>query len=413
MNEPRIFDVVEREETDIPVSELWADGKLSVIPEILNRGFFQIRLSRENLTVFAGQYIGLVPLNERITINVRPKLPIPRLLSVLGRCETKIKSLVSFPVGYEAATYRPLVFLEPIAITMISLLNTLREKGFLKEYRPTSSDHSPLRGRILFGRSLRRFWSKGLQHRAAVSFYDLTANVPANRVLKSAVEHLLRQFRFLPNKPKSLMRDLGDYQDLFAMMDIDNINPLTIPNFGRIHLGGTYREAVELAALIVRGHGVKLPATGNIRLPSFLLDMAEVFESYIRNALRIGLAPAFEVLDGNLEGKRPLYDEKPVPLATPDIVLSEAGRVMLVVDVKYKGAPSRDDINQILTYAVRYDVTKVLLLCLSSNDAGRLDQLGTISGIKVYLYAFSLAATSLDAEDAQLVSAVRDRILSP
>jgi 5-methylcytosine-specific restriction enzyme subunit McrC len=405
--------VVEREETDIPISELWIEGKLAVLPEVLNRGFFQVRLSRENLTIYAGQFVGLVPLNERIVINVQPKIPIPRLLRVLGRAETKIRSLATFPVGYRAATFRPLALLEPFASTLVAQLRRLQGMGFLKEYTPVSSDDGPLRGRILFDQSLRQFWSKGLQHRAAVSFYDLTANVPSNQVLKSAVDHLLRQFRYLPEKPKSVMHDLGDYQELFAALDITDIEDSKIRGAEWKRLPEPYREAAELATLIVQGRGVELPASGDVRLPSFLLDMAEVFESYVRNVIRTALSPTIQVLDGNKEGACSLYDEKPLPLATPDIVFKNAAGVSLVADVKYKDGPSREDINQIVTYAVRYKIKRVLLVCLSTAASGQLKRLGAISGIEVDCFDFSLSAANLDSEETELVNSIRNMILAP
>lgn len=411
MNAPRIFDVVEREETSIPITELWMDGKLEVRPEVLNRGFFQIRLSRENLTIFAGQYIGLVPLNERIVINVHPKLPIPRLLSILGKAETRIRSLATFTFGYHPAASRPLALLEPIASALVSQLRTLHRMGFLKEYLPITTDDGPLRGRILFERSLRRFWSKGLQHKAAVSFYDLTANIPSNQILKSAIDHLLRQFRYLPEKPQSVMNDLGAYQELFSSMGIRDIDPLKIRAAEWASLPEPHREAAELAALIVQGRGVELPAAGRMQLPSFLIDMADVFESYLRSVMKTGLSEVCTVLDGNKEGARWLYDEKPVPLATPDLVFTTAGVASLVADVKYKSAPSREDVNQIVTYAVRYGVRKVLLVCFSSEPMGRLERIGTISGIEVHCYGFSLSAPNLDMEEANLNNVVRDNLL--
>jgi 5-methylcytosine-specific restriction enzyme subunit McrC len=273
------------------------------------------------------------------------------------------------------------------------------------------SDEGPLRGRILFDRSLRRFWSKGLQHRAAVSFYDLTANIPPNQMLKSAVDHLLRQFRYLPEKSQSVMNELGAYQELFAVLGVQNIEPSKIRGAEWRSLPEPYREATELASLILQSRGVELPAAGQVRLPSFLIDMAEVFESYLRNVMKTGLLPICQVLDGNKEGARSLYDEKPLPLATPDIVFATSRGVSLVVDVKYKSAPSREDVNQIVTYAVRYGIKKVLVVCLSSATSGRMERLGTISGIEVHCYEFSLSAASLDTEEALLVSTVRDGLL--
>jgi 5-methylcytosine-specific restriction enzyme subunit McrC len=409
---PRIVNVVEREDASIPISELWDNGKLEILPEVLNRGFFQIRLSNDQLTLSAGRYIGLIPLNQRVAINVQPKTPISNLLRLLGRSGARVKSLEFFPVGYPAAASRPLAMLEPIASALAAQLRKLRSQGFHKEYTLRDSDDPPLRGRPLFRRSLDRYWSRGSQHRAAVSFHDLTANLPPNRVIKSGVDHLLRQFRYLQDKPTVLLRELAEHQDLFMKMQIEDIDPLRLEAARAFPLTGAYQEAFNLAALVVQGRGIDLPAGGELRLPSFILDMADVFESYVRNTLATRLAPAFAILDGNQEGARPLYDETPSPPATPDIVVNAHGRTRLIADAKYKDGPSREDLNQVLTYAIRYGVKKTLLACLPAAGNAQLQRLGSIAGIEIYVYRFPLGG-DLDSEELNFANTVRELLLVP
>lgn len=405
----RIFDVVEREETDIPVSELLTDGKLSVRPEIVGRGFFQVRLSRDHLTLYAGQYIGLIPLNERVAINVKPRIPVPNLLRLIGRSAAKIQSLAFFPTEYVPSPFRPATLLEPIASALVSQLRKLEQEGFYKEYIQTHSDEPPLRGRVLFDGSVRRLWSRGINHRAEVSFFDLTVDLLPNRVIKSAVGYLLQQFRFVDNKPTALLRDLTGYQELFVAFGVNDVLPFELQAARQPQASTTYLEAVNLALLILQGRGVQLPpAGGSVRLPSLLLDMAETFESYVRQTLRRRLPSGFGVLDGNREGARPLYDEKLSPLATPDFVICVDGQSCMVGDVKYKTAPTRDDLNQVLTYALRYSVPKAVLVDLSSSSTGELERLGSVAGIEVYVYGFALSAADLDSEETTFSEAMRN-----
>jgi 5-methylcytosine-specific restriction enzyme subunit McrC len=404
-----IVDAREYEETDIPVSELWTDGKLELLPEILGRGFFQIRFSRDRLVFFAGQYVGLIPLNSRLAINVQPKTPVPNLLRLLGRSQRKIQSLAFFPTNYEPASALAPSFLEPVASTLASQLRKLEVSGLYKDYLERNSDDPPLRGRIRFARSA-RFWSAGLNYKAAVSFHELTPDLLPNRVLRTCLDHLLLQSRVIAGISSALKRELTGYQQLFVAVGVSQLHPHDIERAkqeAQSLSSVTYREAVNLGILILEGRGIKLPGgAGFIKLPSFLIDMADTFESYIRETLQKKLND-LRVLDGNREGSRSFYNEKREPPATPDIVVRGNNRDLLVGDVKYKISPAREDINQVLAYALRYGSAKALLVCFSGSLSNKLELLGTVGDIRVYRYAFPLSASDLDHEEQELADAVR------
>jgi len=413
----RILEAVEREETNIAVTDLWVDGKLEISPDAIGRGFFQIRFARDRLVLYAGQYVGLIPLNSHVAINVKPKTTIPNLLRLIGRSDAKIHALSFFPVEYQPVPFRPLILLEPIASALLEQLRRIDIIGLQKQYELHVSHEPPIRGRILFGESLARFGTRGLNHRATFSYFDLTPDLLPNRVLRSAVQFLLQQFRLVGDPPVRMMRELVTYRDLFSSQRIREAWPHELPGAkiaaSRIPNPG-YQEAVKLALLILEGRGVQLPpGSGSVKLPSFLLDMAAVFESYVRESLKKTLQPAFNVVDGNREGARPLYDEKGVPLATPDVLVCAGKDVRLICDVKYKLNPTREDVNQILAYALRYSAPKTLLICLSPSPVARLELLGTVSGIELNRYDFPLSAVDLSQEEARISEAVRNLCAAP
>jgi 5-methylcytosine-specific restriction enzyme subunit McrC len=402
----QIFDAQEREETTVPISELWDGGNFEILPEVLGRGYFQIRFARDRLVLCAGDYVGLIPLNQRVVINVQPRLPVRNLLRVVSRAKGRIHSLEFFRPEYEASEFQAPVFLQVIACSFLSQLRRIQKEGLLKAYVQEDTSTPPLRGRILFNRSAQRFWSIGLKHRADVSFYDLTPDVPLNQLLCSAVKRILRQLQIARQVPRQLLRGLVEFEDVFTELGIREINPGDIASArlaARKSPNIAHREAAELAALILEGQGVKLPAgAGGVRLPSFLLNMADIFESYIRESLKTHLSPPFQVMDGNREGSKSLFDEGAAPLATPDIVVYEGARPVLVCDVKYKLKVEREDLNQVLTYALCYKVPKALVLYLSSTS--ELKKMGTVGRIEAYCYSFALSAEDLDLEEDRVAS---------
>ena len=90
---PRIFEAREREPTTIPIDDILRDGILDIIPEVQRREYFDITFRGDRLTVTAGKYVGLIPLNERVFIRVEPKVPVGSLLLMLSAVEGEVIEL--------------------------------------------------------------------------------------------------------------------------------------------------------------------------------------------------------------------------------------------------------------------------------------------------------------------------------
>jgi len=73
----------------------------------------------------------------------------------------------------------------------------------------------------------------------------------------------------------------------------------------------------------------------------------------------------------------------------------------VVIDAKYKLDVSRDDVNQVLGYALTYGTdTVALVLPRKSAAAPRgLQLLGQVGGVSVYTYVFDLGSPDLEAEE--------------
>ncbi|WP_338529411.1 5-methylcytosine restriction system specificity protein McrC [Nitratireductor thuwali] len=179
-----------------------------------------------------------------------------------------------------------------------------------------------------------------------------------------------------------------------------------------------YADALMVAHLIVFDLGLSIRSGGGgAILPSILINMAEVFEGYMRRVLADGLSNdgRIEVKDGNKGGDSgakvllfdPVQEGLKNPDATPDIIIEVDGKPSLVIDAKYKAAPNvpdRSDVNQVIVYGERYGTARVMVL-----HAGRpsTELCGSIGGFQVYNGMTNLNATPIEDEEAAFVAAVR------
>lgn len=404
---PTIYQAREREATAIPIDEVLKDGRIDIIPEVQGHEYFDITFRGDRLTVTAGKYVGLVPLNERVFIQVEPKVPVKNLLAMLSAVEGEIVELSVLERDYRAtSTEPPKHLLAAIASAFVNALSKIELGGLQKVYEPVTTEGTLLKGQLRFTESLQRFWSRGTQYGAVSNFYDLTADIPTNRLLRHAVHVLLVHHQRAEILPKTV-RLLGHFEELFscAGVRLDPAASVGVPIIP--DQPPDYLRALRLARLIVAGHGIELQGQGEgVSLPSFLIDMERLFEDYMRHVLMKRVQGA-EVLDGNRQGAKPIFDDRKEPRATPDIVLRQGDAYPLIGEVKYKTWENKDDRYQVMAYALSYRTTHVVLILPTDGiGAAGVTKVGEVDGVTVHRYRFDLAATDLEAETATMAGFV-------
>src|SRR5690606_3465600 len=209
-----------------------------------------------------------------------------------------------------------------------------------------------------FGESVQRFWSRGTRHQAVCTYFDLSADLLENRLLRYALHVLLVQHRATGSLARSVGA-LAHFDELLsrAGVSLERIDTRALPTRLGVGESPDVGKALRLARLIVSGEGVELPVGGSdVALPSFLVNMESIFEEFVRYVARRQFGD-FEVLDGNKTGAKPLFDDRRSPSANPDVVIRyPRGAYGLVLEAKYKTAENRDDVNQVLAYALSYRI---------------------------------------------------------
>jgi 5-methylcytosine-specific restriction enzyme subunit McrC len=418
------FDVLEHETVKVPIGNLLVDGELDLYPDIVAHNWFDISLKRDELVVRAGGFIGLIPLNDRVTLNVRPRVPIHNLGRMLEVSKRSPVAIARYMRDYEVDPHFQPELLDLLADAFLDQIAPIESLGLHREYvrleKATSNPH----GRILQHQTL-SLHSRGLKHRVVISSFDRTVDTPLNRCLKMVLWMLAVKYSRMPIR-SGLRKRLARLSTAIRTFDGAQLdlsleflsdeavrNPTKIPP-----LRDYYRVPLELALMFIRDMSPALDRTvgQGLRLGSMLLDMNKVFEHYIRNALgaRLKEIGALVAQDGNFIGEgfggKLFFDAPPSEPAAPDIVVRGATQPpVVIIDVKYKpvsGDPDRDDLNQVIAYGASYATPNVCVVQPSRKGVSGLRRLGTIGGLGVFQYEYDLASDDLQRQEIQLTEAI-------
>lgn len=158
----RIVHAEERKEIDIPISEIVKEGgKLNIFPSVKNYFSIDYKPKNNNLSLIAGGFIGLIPINSDLAIEIKPKFSISNLTRIVSIAEDNFKTLSFFSKKYSETSDSTKTIFEFMAECLVNELKTLEEEGLLKEYLQKSEDALIIRGRINFNESIRSLWSRG------------------------------------------------------------------------------------------------------------------------------------------------------------------------------------------------------------------------------------------------------------
>lgn len=279
------------------------------------------------------------PGGETLTIRVTPKVPIRRLLFLLGYA-LDAKGWRDEDVSLDAEPE----LLPALASLFERQTDRALRQGLLQGYRTTEETSLVMRGRLREADQIRRH--HGEFSAVEIVHDEYTTDIAENRLLRTATDRLLR----LPRVPKDLRGRL-----LRLRVRLADVTPIgrgqEPPTWRPTRLNVRYQPAVRLAELVLRGASVE-HRPGDTTVSGFLLDMAGVFEDFVTVALREALSASsgYSVLQ-----TRHHLDEDHAIRILPDFVhYTDDGTPQAVADAKYKaekpaGFPDAD-LYQMLAY---------------------------------------------------------------
>jgi len=415
-----VVEAIEHGDIKLPPALIFGGGKLDVYPEVLSQGLFRVKLERDTIALQAGGLIGFIPLNDRLAIEVRTRVPVAnleRVLIVSGRdTPLALPFIRSFAhVDDEAAP-----FLDVIASHFCALLSDLRLEGLFKTYVRARRRSSSPSGRLLPLPSAIAIATTG-RPEAIFERFERTVDNDPNRCIRFAHNVLLGIYRSRARRPGGLklLAQLRSGVPLLDEVRLDETgrflgDPLVQEPARIASNRPVMREAVELASFIARGSSVSVRSrAGRVLLPSILLRMDDIFEAFVRSILALYFKgePGLGVLDGNLKPPAGAAanvfgfvppGEKNVG-ATPDTVLTRENQPVCIIETKYKpcdGRPARDDLNQAITYGVAYDCRTVVLVYPAIDEQPTsLAMIGSAGNIRLFRGTIALGAGDLPQEE--------------
>lgn len=406
----KIWPVDSRKSVAIPFEDLIVGGKLEIYPEVEGKGYFTVRYSGRNLVLSAGRYIGLIPINSRVTVQVNPKLPVDNLARII--------EISQRPIGVLALTQRPYLtepasFISVIEFLTRNLLYALRDvelHGLHKTYTSRTSNSSSPRGRLDIRRTGLLNFSRGIRHKVYSKYYEQTIDNSYNQLLKYALWFVAQRLSRVPNRNRQLMRDLNAAlgwfdgvalrSSAYLIEQIDHdLRRERIPPHRQY-----YAKPLRLALTILSNKVVSLIGHGReVELSSYIIDFEKLFEDYLRQVLRTripNMQPGANVRSGGDEPKKLLFDDAEEHTADPDIIIDIPPDKRVVAEVKYRDKIDRSDINQAITYGCSFRVENMVLVFQSPiGESSDLKRLGCTNGINLYAYKFDLTNTNLEAEE--------------
>jgi 5-methylcytosine-specific restriction enzyme subunit McrC len=325
-----------------------------------------------------GRKVGAARVGD-IEVNIRPKLPIARLLFLAG---FSAHGSAWQPEAVSVAEATDLI--PAFAQALWRQTERAIHQGLLPGYVVVEESSQVLRGRLRESEQLARH--HGLPLPLEIRHDEFTLDIPENRILRTASERMLRIPGVDPESRRVLRRLLRDFADVTPLSRQD-----AVPAWQPTRLNARYHAALRLAELVMRATSAE-HASGEVILNGFLFDMPGLFEGFVTAALREALVPAY---GGHVaDQERSHFDEAgQVPLR-PDIVWRIGGSPAAVIDAKYKaekpaGYPNAD-LYQLLAYC-----TVLGLRCghlVYASGAGNPARLVVRqSGIEIYCHAIDLS----------------------
>jgi 5-methylcytosine-specific restriction enzyme subunit McrC len=376
-----------------PVTARLAEDLVSQLVEARIVTAYPVGPGRWELT--AASQVGVVRAGE-VTIWIRPKLPIARLVFLLGyarRPGWRQQETVSF------ATVPDL--LPALARAFADQAERALRPGLLQGYEVVDDALPVLRGRLREHDQLRERF--GLAVPLLVRYDDYQSDIAENRILRGATDRLLR----LPGVDgRTLVRLRALRQSLFDVTSPPTGRPL--PAWYPTRLNARYHDVLWLAELILSGNSID-QAPGHLRLSGFLVNMAKVFEDFVTATLSAALAAH----EGTCRPQDRLYLDDGEQIAMrPDLVWYRGGTPIGVIDAKYKaekpsGFPDAD-FYQLLAYATALGLHHAHLVYAKGNESPRRF---TVRNTAITIHAHTLDLDTQPGALLDLVMAVANRVI--
>ncbi len=389
----RVVDLHERESRVFPREELFdVRGHSLLLPETRQLSAVDLRDVSTGVELRALGLIGYLPLTPSIVLNLRPKFPLENLWEMLVIADETYDRVLPVLRSYEASNIAAphLLLASGFCHYIRQILTVGVARGYFQE--PYRGHFKP---KVNFSKTTSHFLSRGDDINVASDAFVFSANLQANRLLKSAC------IAFLRTIPR--IARWGDERrlllDALNTLHLVPEQPMKIGDQGcssslPIWAKGLYSGALSVYGMLL-GHtkiGFSYAAQGS-EMPSFLFSLDGIFENFIRNIFRTALrGERIAVLDGNLpRNQSPLFlDNRRFP-TKPDLIFKNGKTILGIGEVKYKPRIEETDRYQVISHVMATGAPIGVWISPASIETTGLEYIGSIgTGAKFYHYRLKM-----------------------
>lgn len=389
----RIVEIEERGQRFFPRSDLIdPQGRSLILPETRELGALEAKDVEGGINLLALRLIGYLPLTSAITLNIIPKFPIQNLWTMLEIGGETYAQVLPIIRRYQT-TGNP----APIQLLARSFCHYLRmaySAGFERSYYPRTV-HGYYKPRVEFGQTISRYLSRGNPVETVSGIFEFGIDSPVNRIIKAAC---LRISRIMPRTP-----DWASDRQLveLALASLERVREQEPSTFDfdlddkvTLRLRANYSGMLKVYQLLLTGGGIAFTFDpGGRELPSFLFNLEDIFERFVRQTFAEGLrGQQIAVLDGNKHQGKLFLDNKIYPTKTDIIFRRGKTNVIALADVKYKPKLKEADRYQIISHVTAVSTGVGLLISpANQGESQKLERLGKLpTGAEFYHYKVNI-----------------------
>lgn len=224
-----------------------------------------------------------------------------------------------------------------------------------KEYQKVNNNQKRFLGRLLINKHIHANLCDA--SRFYCSYEIMTMDTLINRVIRASYKCLKEQ------GVGNILNDTEGYDQRLAALGVrDYINNIEeIDNIKYNRLTDCYLPLMNICKIILSNQQQNGYNQENSKGLSYFLDVAEIWELYLLKILQRNLSREYRIYSPNSSKGQWLLDEN-MREVRPDILIEKAGKVIMIIDAKYKryscigksttlkGAVQREDLYQMTTY---------------------------------------------------------------
>ena len=300
-----------------------------------------------------GSMVGAVETGG-LSVVIEPKIGIVTLLSLACYAIERVKfQRGDFDFREEHALP------DVLALSLSLQARRAFSQGLLHGYRVEEQALLTLRGRVRFAEQVARRFDFPMP--VELQYDEFTEDILPNQLIKAAA-HRLTRTRL---RSAGVRRDLGWVAGTLADVSLREFPPASVPEVAFDRLNEHYRGVAALSRLILR-HGAFEAGRGPVRASGFLMDMNDVFQEFLTQALREEMGASPRTLQSDREVRGLTLDHDRRVTLKPDLTWWDGPTCTFVGDAKYKNLTARrvpnSDLYQMLSYVTALDLPGGLLV---------------------------------------------------